>query len=43
MDRHKIDQQGLRPLQDKLEATTKINTPKNENEIKFFLGSIQYH
>ena len=39
---HKIDQQGIRPLQDKLEAITKINIPKNEKELKFFLGAIQY-
>ena len=27
--RHKIDQKGIRPLQDKLEAFTKRNIPKN--------------
>ena len=35
---HKIDQQGMRPLQDKLEAITKINIPKNE-KIKIIPGS----
>ena len=39
---HKIDQQEIRPLQDKLEAITKINKPKNEKELKSFLGAIQY-
>ena len=39
---HKIDQQGIRPLQDKLEAITKINIPNNEKELKSFLGAIQY-
>ena len=39
---HKIDQQGIRPLQDELEAITKINIPKNEKELKSFLGAIQY-
>ena len=38
---HKIDQQGIRPLQDKLEAITKINIPTNEKELKSFLGAIQ--
>ena len=35
---HKIDQQGIRPLQDKLEAITKISIPKNE-KIKIISGS----
>ena len=39
---HKSDQQGIRPLQDKLEAITKINIPKNEKELKSFLGAKQY-
>ena len=40
---HKIDQQGIRPLQDKLEAITKINIPKKtKQKIKSFLGAIQY-
>ena len=29
---HKIDKRGIRPLQDKLEAKTKISIPKNEKE-----------
>ena len=39
---HKIDQQGIRPLQDELEAITKINTPKKEKELKSLLRAIQY-
>ena len=39
---HKIDQNGIRPLQDKLEAITKIEIPKIEKELKSFLGAIQY-
>ena len=39
---HKIDQNGIRPLQDKLEAITKIEIPKNEKELKSFSGAIQY-
>ena len=39
---HQINQDGIRPLQDKLEAITKINIPKNEKELKSFLGAIQY-
>ena len=39
---HKIDQNGIQPLQDKLEAITKIEIPKNEKELTSFLGAIQY-
>ena len=39
---HKIDQNEIRPLQEKLEATTKINIPKKQKELKSFLGAIQY-
>ena len=39
---HQINQDGIRPLQDKLKAITKINIPKNEKELKSFLGAIQY-
>ena len=38
---HKIDQQGIL-LQNKSEAITKINIPKNEKDSKSFLGAIQY-
>ena len=33
---HKIDQNGIRPPQDKLESITKIEIPKNEKDIKTF-------
>ena len=39
---HKIDQNGIRPLQDKLLAIKELNEPKNEKELKSFLGAIQY-
>ena len=37
-DGHKIDQNGIRPLPDKLEAITILETSKNEKELKSFLG-----
>ena len=40
--RHKIDQNGIRPLQDKLKAIQELKEPKNEKELKSFLGAIQY-
>ena len=39
---HKIDQNGIRPLQDKLKAIQELKEPKNEKELKSFLGAIQY-
>ena len=39
---HKIDQEGIRPIQDKLESIKKLETPKTEKELKSFLGAIQY-
>ena len=39
---HKINQRGIRPLQDKLEAITKINIPKKEKEIKSILRAVQF-
>ena len=36
---HKIDQQGIRPLQDKLQAITKIKIPKKRKRMKIVLGS----
>ena len=41
MDGDKIDQQGIRQLRDKVEATTKIDIPKNEKELKSLLEAIQ--
>ena len=39
---HKIDQNGIRPLQDKLMAIKELKQPKNEKELKSFMGAIQY-
>ena len=39
---HKIDQNGIRPLQDKLMAIKELKPPENEKELKSFLGAIQY-
>ena len=35
---HKIDQEGVRPLQYKLEAITKLPIPKNKKELKIIFG-----
>ena len=35
---HETDQQGIRPLHDKLDAITNIDIAKNEKELKSFLG-----
>ena len=39
---HIINQEGIRPTQDKLEAIKNLKTPENEKELKSFLGAIQY-
>ena len=39
---HKIDQNGIRLLQDKLMAIKNLKQPNNEKELKSFLGAIQY-
>ena len=39
---HKTDQNGIRPLQDKLMAIQNLKQPNNEKELKSFLGAIQY-
>ena len=39
---HKIDQNGIRPLQDKLVAIKNLKQPNNEKELKSFLVAIQY-
>ena len=39
---HKITQDGIRPIQDKLEAIKRLEIPKTEKELKSFLGAIQY-
>ena len=39
---HKIDSNGIRPLQDKILAINELKEPENEKELKSFLGAIQY-
>ena len=39
---HKIDQNGIRPLQDKLMAIKNLKQPNNKKELKSFLGAIQF-
>ena len=39
---HKIDQNGISPLQDKLLAIKNLKQPNNEKELKLFLGAVQY-
>ena len=38
---HKIVQNGIRPLQDKLMAIKELERPNNEKELKSLLGAIQ--
>ena len=37
-----INQNGVKPIKDKTEAITKLEAPKNIEELKSFLGSIQH-
>ena len=37
-----INQSGVYPMKEKIEAITKLNAPKNAKELKFLLGSIQH-
>ena len=39
---HKLDQNGISPLQDKLMARKDLRQPNNEKEVKSILGAIQY-
>ena len=39
---HKIDQNGIRPLQDKLKVIKNLEQPNNEKELKSFLEAFQY-
>ena len=39
---HKIDQNGIRLLQDNLVAIKNLKQPNNEKELKSFLGALQY-
>ena len=39
---HEIDDNGIKPNEEKIEAIQKLNPPKNTKELKSFLGAIQY-
>ena len=39
---HEIDEYGIKPNEEKLEAILKLDSPKNTKELKSFLGAIQY-
>ena len=38
---YQVNQNGVKPIQDKTEAITKLKAPTNNKDLKFFLGSIQ--
>ena len=40
---HKIDEQGLHPLAEKVEAVQAALTPKNVSELKSYLGLLSYY
>ena len=39
---HEIDENGIKPNEEKNEAILKLNPPENTKELKSFLGAIQY-
>ena len=40
---HRIDAEGLHPLESKIEAMVKVPQPKNVAELKSFLGMVNYY
>ena len=40
---HKIDQQGLHPLKEKVQAVQDAPSPKNVTELKSYLGLLSYY
>lgn len=40
---HQVDQHGIRPLPEKVEAITKAPVPKNVQELRSFLGLLNYY
>ena len=39
---HEIDENGIKPNEEKIEAKQKLKPPENTKELKSFLGAIQY-
>ena len=39
---HEIDENGIKPNEEKVEAIQKLKSPNNTKELKSFLGAIQY-
>ena len=39
---HEIDENGITPNEEKVEAILKLNPPENTKELNSFLGAIQY-
>ena len=39
---HEVDENGIKPNEEKLEAILKLKQPKNTKDQNFFLGAIQY-
>ena len=39
---HEIDENGIKPNEEKIEAILKLNPPENTKELKSFLGAKQY-
>ena len=39
---HEIDENAKKPNEEKVEAISKLEPTKNTNEVKSFLGAIQY-
>ena len=39
---HEIDENGIKPNEEKIEAILKLNPPENTKELKSFLGAIQH-
>ena len=37
-----MDENGIKPNEEKVEATLKLNPPENTKELKSFLGAKQY-
>ena len=40
---HRIDAEGLHPLESKIEAMVKVPQPRNVAELKSFLGMVNYY